>query len=249
MLRLLCVTAHPDDEAGGFGGALLHYHRKGVETSVICLTEGTAATHRGGAANSEDLAAMRRREFAASCRMLGVTHGEVLSYRDGALERENLVEVTGELVQRIRRFRPQVVLTFGLEGALTAHPDHSMAAVFATLAYHWAGRTNRYPEQLGSLAPHRASKLYYTSALFTLPDRQPASLPPVTAVLDIADCVEIKVAAFTQHHSQAPLFPLFENTMRQRGALEMYHLAASVTPGKAEEEHDLFTGIEDEEAR
>ncbi|HVG91815.1 MAG TPA: PIG-L family deacetylase, partial [Alphaproteobacteria bacterium] len=43
MLRLLCFTAHPDDEAGGFGGTLLRYAERGVETHVICLTPGQAA--------------------------------------------------------------------------------------------------------------------------------------------------------------------------------------------------------------
>ena len=73
MLRLLCVTAHPDDEAGGFGGSLLLYASRGVETHVICLTPGQAATHRGGARSDEELAAMRRQEFQASCRMLKIS--------------------------------------------------------------------------------------------------------------------------------------------------------------------------------
>lgn len=249
MLRLLCVTAHPDDEAGGFGGSLLLYSRRGVETHVVCLTEGTAATHRGDANTDEELAAMRRREFEASCELLEVKHGEVLRYRDAALAQENLVEVVGQLVRRIRETHPDVIVTFGLEGALTAHPDHSMAGVFASLAYHWAGRTNRYPEHFEEgLQPHRARKLYHASALFTLPDRQPISLAPVTAVIDISDYVETKLAAFKKHMSQSPLFPIFENTLRQRGALEMYHLAASVMPGTAPEERDLFTGIEDPDA-
>src|SRR5215475_16013135 len=68
MLRLLCITAHPDDEAGGFGGTLLHYAQRGVETHVLCLTPGQAATHRGGAKSDDELAQIRRREFAASCK-------------------------------------------------------------------------------------------------------------------------------------------------------------------------------------
>ena len=61
----MCITAHPDDEAGGFGGSLRLYRDRGVETSVVCLTPGQAATHRGGAANDQELAAARRKEFAA----------------------------------------------------------------------------------------------------------------------------------------------------------------------------------------
>ena len=80
MLKLLCITAHPDDEAGAFGGTLLLYQERGVETSVVCLTAGTAARNRGTARSNEELAELRRAEFAASCKVLNVSHGEVLDY-------------------------------------------------------------------------------------------------------------------------------------------------------------------------
>ena len=241
--RLLCVTAHPDDEAGGFGGSLLLYHERQVETYIICLTPGQAATHRGGHRADADLAAARREEFAASCAILKVTHGEVLNYPDSRLDRADLYSVVGELVQRIRDIRPDVVLTFGPEGAVTAHPDHTMASIFATLAYHWAGRTNRFAEQLNGLGPHRAQKLYYATANFTMPDRQPVSLPPQTAIINIGDHLATKIRAFKAHKTQSPLFPLFEKNIRQRGSVEMFHLAASVNPGPVRTESDLFAGI------
>ena len=88
MLRMMCITAHPDDEAGGFGGSLRLYHDREVETCVICLTPGQAASHRGGARNDEELAAMRRKEFAAACEILKVSRGTVLDYPDGQLHRQ-----------------------------------------------------------------------------------------------------------------------------------------------------------------
>lgn len=244
MLRLLCITAHPDDEAGGFGGSLLLYHSRGVETYIVCLTPGQAATHRGGARNDKELSALRRREFAASCELLKVSQGEVLNYRDGALDGADFYRVVEDLVLRIRRLRPQVVLTFGPEGAVTAHPDHSMTSVFATMAFHWAGRTNRFTHQLANgLQPHRAQKLYYATAPFTLPDREPVSLSPATTIIDVGPHFETKIAAFRAHSSQAPLFPLFENAVRKRGAKEWFHLAAMLDPGVLQPETDLFAGV------
>ncbi len=81
----MCFTAHPDDECGAFGGALMQAHQRGVETSVVCLTEGRAASNRGNARDGDELAALRRREFAAALHVLGVAHGEVLAYPDGGL--------------------------------------------------------------------------------------------------------------------------------------------------------------------
>jgi LmbE family N-acetylglucosaminyl deacetylase len=247
MLRLLCFTAHPDDEAGGFGGTLLRYAERGVETHVICLTPGQAATHRGQARSDEELAAARRREFEAACKLLKVNHGTVLDYPDAKLDRQDFRAVVEDLTRRVRELRPHVIMTMGTEGAITAHPDHSMVSVFATIACHWAGRTNRFPEQLqNGLAPHQAQKLYYATALFTMPDRQAVSLAPTTAVIDLEPReIDLKIAAFKAHTSQAPLFGFFEETVRKRGRKEVFHLANNSRPQKSEMETDLFAGVED----
>ncbi len=247
MLRLLCVTAHPDDEASSFGGTLLLSRDRGIETHVLCLTPGQAARNRGGARSDDDLAAMRRREFAAACEILKVNRGEVLDYPDAALDRVELRHVVGDLVGRIRHLRPHVIITFGPEGAVTAHPDHSMCSVFTSMAFHWAGRSNRYAEQLqNGRTPHRVQKLYYATTLFTLPDRQPVSLAPATADIDITPHLETKIAAFEAQTSQAPLFPLFAKIVRKRGQRELFHLAASVTPHQVQPETDLFAGVTDD---
>src|SRR5215470_19703450 len=205
MPRILCVTAHPDDEAAAFGGTLRLYHERGAEIYLICLTPGQAATHRGIAKTDHELSAIRRKELAASCEILGIDRWIVLDYADGQLHRVDLLKVVGDLVRHIRQFRPHVVLTFGPEGAVTGHTDHSMASVFATLAYQWAGRTNRYPDQLGDgMKPHRPHKLYYATANFTLPGRPPVALPPTTTVIQIGDYVNTKIAAFEAHATQSP---------------------------------------------
>lgn len=248
MLRLMCVTAHPDDESGGFGGTLRLYHDRGVETCVLCLTPGQAASHRGSAKSDQELAALRRKEFAAACDVLRVTRGIVLDYADGQLDRLDLYSVVGPVTRHIRQFRPQVLITFGAEGAITAHPDHSMASVFATLAYQWAGRSDRFPDQFADgLQPHRTQKLYYGTANYTLAEREPVSLPPVTAEIEVGPYLETRMAAFREHLTQAPLFPLFENTVRQHGTKEFFHLAARINPGPREHETDLFAGIYEEE--
>jgi LmbE family N-acetylglucosaminyl deacetylase len=247
MPRLMCITAHPDDEAGGFGGTLRLYHDRGVETCVICLTPGEAATNRGGTQSDAELAAMRRKEFAGSCEILRVTRGLVLDYPDGRLDRQDLYKVVRDLTLHIRQFRPQVLITFGMEGGVTGHTDHSMASTFATLAFHWSGRSNRYPDQLkNGLVPHRTRKLYYGTADFTLPNRQPIAPSPATAVIDIGDYLEMKIAAFKAHTTQQPLWSLFESNVRPRGRREMFHLVANVLHEPIKCETDLFEGISDD---
>ena len=244
-MRLMCVTAHPDDEAGGFGGCLRKYGDLGVQTCVICLTPGQAATHRGVAKSDQQLADIRRKEFAISCEMLKVSEGMVLDYPDGQLYRQDLYRVVCDLTHHVRRFCPNVMLTFGPEGGLTGHPDHSMASVFASLAFHWAGRDNRYPDQLAEgLKSHRTQKLYYATADFAIPGRQPITMPPATTVIDIREQLETKIAAFKTHTSQSPLWPMFEQNIRGRGDVERFHLAASVKYGAMPSETDLFEGVQ-----
>ncbi len=244
-MKLLGITAHPDDEAGAFGGSLLLYHSRGVETFVICLTPGQAATNRGQARSDEELAALRREEFAASCRILHVTSAEILNYPDGGLQKANFYEVVGELTRRVRDIKPNLILTMGPEGAITGHPDHSMASVFATMAFHWAARKDRYPEQLtNNRTPHRAQKLYYSTAPLLLPDRPPVSPPPNTAIIDITPFLDDKIKAFKAHSTQAPLMERVEKTMRKFGSKELFHLAARNHPSAIEQETDLLTGLE-----
>jgi LmbE family N-acetylglucosaminyl deacetylase len=247
MLRLLCFTAHPDDEAGGFGGTLLRYAERGVETHVVCLTPGQAATHRGPARSDDDLSALRRREFEAACKLLKVSQGTVLDYPDGKLDRQDFYPVVADLTRRVREIRPHVIMSMGTEGAITAHPDHSMVSLFATMACHWAGRTNRFTDQLeNGLKPHQTQKLYYASALFTMAERQPVSLGPTTTIINLEQReIETKIAAFKAHSTQSPLFGFFEATVRKRGNMEVFHLANHIKPHKVEMETDLFAGVED----
>lgn len=245
MLRLMCITAHPDDEASNFGGTLRLYADRRVETSVICLTPGQAGSHRGGAKSDQELAVMRREEFAAACEILKVNHAAVLDYPDGRLHRQESYHVACDLVRRIREFRPQVVLTFGPEGGLTGHTDHAVASILGTLAYHWAGRTNRFPEQLADgLGIHQAQKLYYCTAKHSLPGYPPVSLTPVTTVIEIGDLYQTKLVAFRAHLTQAPLLPMFEKYVGHQRQ-ELFHLAATTIPASSQQETDLFAGIEE----
>jgi LmbE family N-acetylglucosaminyl deacetylase len=88
------------------------------------------------------------------------------------------------------------------------------------------------------------AKLYFGTADFTLPDRQPLALPPITTTIAIGNHLETKITAFKAHLTQAPLWPQFEQHVRQRGQRELFHLAASITPGPVVEETDLFSGVE-----
>jgi LmbE family N-acetylglucosaminyl deacetylase len=242
----MCFTAHPDDECGGFGGALLLAAQRGVECSVVCLTEGRAASNRGTAATAEELAKLRRQEFDAALQVLGVAHGEVLNYPDGALIGLDFAAVTKTLIERIRRFRPHVVLTFGGDGNVNLHPDHTMVSFFATAAFHWAGRTNFAPEHEGA---YRPQKLYYAAAPFLAhadaEEARKIALMPASLVLELGNLKAKKIEAFMKHTTQAELLAKVKPALEQIGGEEKYLLAAAPGFRDSPLETDMFAGIEE----
>jgi len=239
-LKLLCVAAHPDDECFAFGGALALAAERNVETSVLCFTDGQAAMNRGEAASGEDLGRMRRAEFAASCEVLGVAHHELMDYQDAHLEFTDFSAAAGRLVKWIREFKPNVVITFGLDGGLNTHPDHTVVSALTNAAFHWAASEKRYPEH-GPI--HHADRLFVLSASFFLPDR-PQPLPiPWTLTLDISGVFARKQEAFRQHTSQAPLMERTKDLFHKYGQSECYALVATAEPQPAMQMTDMFAGL------
>ena len=238
-LKLLCVVAHPDDECFAFGGALALASNHGVETYVVCFTDGQAATARGTAADGAELGRMRRSEFAASCKVLGVTHHELLDYDDARMEFVDFSRTAGRLVERMRRFRPDIVITFGTEGALNTHADHMMVSMLTTAAFHWSGRPKRYPE----LAVFQPARLYYLSTNFFMDDRQPPLPMPWTVKLDVRSVLNRKLLAFREHTSQSPLVEKTKDLFARYGDYEFYSLVASPEPGQAQLADNLFSGL------
>jgi LmbE family N-acetylglucosaminyl deacetylase len=223
-----------------FGGALALAAERGIETYVICLTDGQAATNRGDAATGEALGQVRREEFHRSCEVLGVTHHELMDYQDARLEFVEFSAAAGRLVERIRRFKPDVVITFGGDGAQNTHADHMMASMLTTAAFHWAWQAKRYPE---AGEPHKAKRLYYVTANFHIPDRPPMMPMPWTVTLDLSSVRERKSEAFRQHVSQTPLMEKTKDVFAKYGAEEFYALVATAEPQAARQGTDLFEGL------
>jgi LmbE family N-acetylglucosaminyl deacetylase len=239
-LKLLCVVAHPDDECFAFGGALALAADAGVETHVICLTDGQSASNRGAARSAEELGQIRRAEFVASCKVLGVAQYESWGMQDGQLEFADFSSVARRLVARMRELKPHVVLTFGSDGAVNTHPDHTMVSCLTSAAFHWAASPKRYPDA-GPI--HHAERLFLQSTSFFM-DGRPAPLPaPWTAELDIRSVMARKHQAFCQHVSQAPLVEQTKDLFERVGHAEHYLLAAVREPQAACLLTSFFEGL------
>jgi LmbE family N-acetylglucosaminyl deacetylase len=237
----MCIVAHPDDECYAFGGALALAADRGIETYVLCLTDGQAASNRGSAASADALGQMRRAEFAASCKVLGVSHHELMDYHDAKLEFVDFSAAAKRLVEKIQLFKPDVVLTFGGDGGQNTHPDHMLVSMLTTAAFHWAGQARRNSDQSQL---HKAQRLYYVTTNFLMPGRPPAVPMPWTVTLDIRSVRERKTEAFRQHVSQSPLMEKTKEIFERYGGEEFYTLVATPEPQPARPGTDLFEGLQ-----
>lgn len=248
-LRLMCITAHPDDESAGFGGALMRAQERGASTSVLCLTDGGAASHRGAAKDNQELSRTRRQEFAAALHVLGVSEGEVLGYPDGKLAEQNFIQVVAALIERMRRFRPQLVLTFGADGSVNRHPDHTMASLLTAAAFHWAGRNALPGGAVSALQPCHPQKLYYACAPFLTTSPEEArtiACVPSSLTLDVQDLKGRKYDAFRQHATQAPILDRAKTLFEKHSGEERYLLAAARGEHPNLLETDMFGGVVEE---
>jgi LmbE family N-acetylglucosaminyl deacetylase len=160
--RVLAVFAHPDDECFCAGGTLARYVAAGAELLVVSATRGDAGQiHDARVATRRTLGAVREQELQQACKQLGVQQAMCLDYGDGTLSTIDQGLLERDIVRIIRAFRPDVVITFGDDGAY-GHPDHIAIGSATTTACAWAGDGEYFAEQLTEgLAPHHPSYLYH----------------------------------------------------------------------------------------
>ncbi|HEX8091968.1 MAG TPA: PIG-L family deacetylase [Blastocatellia bacterium] len=241
---LMCVLAHPDDETFGPGGTIAKYAREGVRVSVIIATSGQAGRTAGLCSTPEELGRIREDEARAAGRFLGVSAIHLLGYMDGKLDEADESEVEERVARLVREERPDVVITFGPEGAGNEHRDHRSISRIATKAVAIAADPGPLEGRAGQrFAPHLVRKFYYMSG--HEPPWRKMTMPfmPITTVIDISDLVETKLEAFKLHHSQQDWMPRLQEWIRANGDTEPYHRAFSTVIDLPEVETDLFAGL------
>jgi len=163
QLRILGVFAHPDDESFCAGGTFARYTHAGAEAMVVSATRGQAGQIRSAkVATRRTLGQVREQELRLACQRLGVQHVVCLDHGDGMLREVDQEVLIGQVVEIIRSFRPDIVITFGPDGGY-GHPDHIAISTATTAACMRSGDTTQFPEHLAAgLAPHRPLRLYHS---------------------------------------------------------------------------------------
>jgi LmbE family N-acetylglucosaminyl deacetylase len=200
MPRLICFTAHPDDETVFAGATLCRLAGAGAEIHLVCATRG-----EGGEAGEpplcphERLGAVREQELRCAARALGLASVRFLPFRDpdvgedGSLHaytaapEEAAVAFAGCLSGR----RWDALLTHGTNGEY-GHPAHVLTHRAGLAAAQTAGMP---------------LVLTFSADFPGHPRRRSVNRDdPADIVVDITSLLDAKLAAMECHRTQHALF-------------------------------------------
>ena len=85
MGTLVCLHAHPDDEAIATGGSMARAHAEGHRVVLIVATDGAHGEVPDDLTDGETLEDRRRDETMASAAALGIDRVEFLDYTDSGM--------------------------------------------------------------------------------------------------------------------------------------------------------------------
>ena len=212
-MKILAVTAHPDDVDFGAAGSVAGWVAEGHEVAYCICTSGEAGEAPPGMPRSE-VAALREREQRAAAAVVGVTDLTFLHHGDGRLEAT--IELRRDISRVIRRVRPERVVSQSPERVwgqvYASHPDH-LAAGEATMSAVYPDARNAYAhaELLAEgLEPWTVNELYVMGL-------RSSGAEPV--YVDITASLDKKVAALRAHASQTGPMPDLERRVRDWGAM------------------------------
>lgn len=180
-LHILAIAVHPDDIELGCAGTLIKHAKKGQKTGIIDLTRGELGT-RG-------TPELRLQEAAEAAKVMGVVVRENAGMEDGFFRNDKEHQL--KLVQYIRRFQPDIVLTNATQDR---HPDHGRAGQLVSDACFLSGlrkvETEYEGEQQAAWRPKRV--FHMIQDRFMKPD----------FVVDVSDSFQCKMDAVRCYKSQ-----------------------------------------------
>ena len=264
---LLCVHAHPDDEALFSAGVMAKYHAEGVRSVLVTCTDGSLGFGPDGVGphdaghDREKVAALRRGELESAAQLLGVDRLVTLGYRDSgmvgwpqnddatAFIHQPLDEVTARISAILEKERPQVVVTYDANG-FYGHPDHIFTHLATMAAVDAAESVERVHYHAIPESMLDAFLELATGAGMELPEwlEEPDWGTPDELVQTEIDCmpwVRVKHAALAAHASQvdnADLVGMPDEVFDIVFGTERYVRALDRT-GTPLPETDLFQGI------
>jgi LmbE family N-acetylglucosaminyl deacetylase len=240
----LYVAAHPDDENTLFITWL--NKEKLVRTGYIAMTRGDGGQNLIGAEQGEYVGLLRTHELLGARSIDGgeqyFTRANDFGFTkttDEALATWGKEQILADLVWRIRKFQPDVLINRFPPDARAGHGHHSASAVLSEEAYKAAADPNRFPEQLAYVKTWQVKRVVWNSFSPNFQNNQPEGsfikiqLGDYNALLG-KSYPEIAAEARSMHKSQG------FGSAKTRNQRVDYALHKAGEPAQ----NDLFDGID-----
>lgn len=186
---VLVITAHPDDAEYGAAGTVARWVKEGRSVAYVLCTSGEKGT-TDRTLTPDELSAIREKEQLAAAEVLGLRDVAFLRYPDQSIE--DTPELRKHIVQVIRTYRPDTVVTTDPYRRYVWHRDHrNIGQVVLDAAFPFARDHGAYPDLLEQgYEPHKVKELYFFGA------------EDINYYSDITDTFDLKLAALKCHASQ-----------------------------------------------
>ena len=113
--KILCLSPHPDDIELACSGTIIKHIKQGLKIGIIDLTRGELGTRGDSKTRTE--------ETIKSTKILGVPVRENMDFKDGFFTNDEGHRL--ELIKKIRKYKPNIVIT---NAPSDRHPDHSRSS-------------------------------------------------------------------------------------------------------------------------
>lgn len=184
------------------GGLIASLSARGVHVVLACATSGGAGSMgEPPLCSRAELPAVRAAELRSAAAVLGISEVILLGYEDRHLAECRPDEIRWRLVELIRRHKPDVAFTFDPNG-FNGHPDHVAISRFTADAVQSAADPRWYPD---AGPPCSVGRLLWTPPVHIAElaaSDDPASLPGVDFLIDVAPWSAAKAAALRAHRTQ-----------------------------------------------
>lgn len=237
-MTYMFIFAHPDDETVACAATIKQLVDAGEKVIVVSATDGSAGEimEKAQAKVSKfgSLGALRRSELQHVADLLGVTHLEILDFKDGEITNQHVWnELKAAFVKLINQYQPDFVVTFDHTGWYF-HLDHVGVSIAATLAFQEA--------------KHQADVLLHAFMQVKNVEQKwkyifPKELP-ITHVVDAKHLRDFKLNVLELHESQN-VETISKKVTEEEDHQEIYQVALT-SMGKNNtilEDHFLFKRI------
>lgn len=203
---IVCVFAHPDDEAFGPGGTIATLAKEN-DVYILCATKGEAGQN-SHADKKTPLQEHRMNELKRSSKILGVKKVIFLNYIDGTLSNNLYHKLAKSITTHLKKLKPEILLTYENRG-ISGHIDHIAVSLVTTYVFYELPFVNQlYYYCLNSEQRNAMKNKYFIY-------RPPGySKSEISKTFKTSAVWNLKLKAMQQHVSQAHDIQRILNTIK-----------------------------------